>query len=274
MRIEDVDRPRVVGGATDSILHALDDFGLHWDGAVVFQSARIERYRDELAHLQEKGLVYDCVCSRRELANVTRRGITGELFYPGTCRDKGWKLALPVAQRVRVPSTAVAFHDLVQGPREQNLAEQSGDFVLLRADGIFSYHLAVVVDDAEQGITEIVRGSDLLDSTPRHLFLQKVLDVSSPTYFHIPVVVEASGEKLSKQTRARPLEKKHASELLYAALAFLGQNPSLELQTAHPQEILKWALQNWYLAAIPRVLSLPLPDSEILFAGNNGVSET
>ena len=255
MRLEDVDLPRVVAGASLQILNSLEDFGLHWDGPVVYQSSRAEAYREALDQLQQKNLIYGCVCTRKKLAATTRRGLTGELFYPGTCRHNAVLFQPGRAGRVIVPPKNLVFKDVIQGEVSQNLHEQSGDFVLQRADGIFSYHLAVVVDDAWQGVSEVVRGSDILHSTARHLFLQGVLGLRKPLYAHLPVVTNALGEKLSKQTKAQALHKMQAPGLLFAALQFLGQNPPHELSSHSPQDILQWGLEHWQIAKVSGVLS-------------------
>jgi glutamyl-Q tRNA(Asp) synthetase len=220
LRIEDIDPPRVVAGATDAILRGLDAHGFEWDETVMHQSRRTEAYLAALADPRLRALTYVCACSRKQLVESTRRGIDGPV-YPGTCRD----LALPEhagAVRVRVPERRIEFIDRQQGRVACDLARDCGDFVLRRADGVVAYHLGVVVDDAEQGITDIVRGADLLTSTPRHLFLQDVLGLPRPVYMHLPVVLDARGEKLSKQTLAAPLDARKPLNNLLDAAAFLG----------------------------------------------------
>lgn len=257
VRIEDIDLPRVVPGAAEEILKTLEAFALNWDGEVVYQSARGDLYRDALASLRARNQTYSCACSRKELALVTRRGLTGELLYPGTCRS-GLKGRTGRAERFRVPDARLCFDDAIQGTICQDLAVESGDFTLLRADQIVSYHLAVVVDDAAQGITEIVRGSDLMDSTPRHLALQRALGLPEPKYAHLPVACDGSGEKLSKQTRAAALAVPDAPALLIEALRFLGQDPTPDLQGARPSEIVAWGLRHWSMAAVPKERGRPL----------------
>ena len=207
VRIEDVDLPRSRPDAEASILRALERYGFAWDGEIVRQSERAEIYAAALARLQASGNVYECACSRRELESA-RPGAGGERVYPGTCRDgiPADRLRRPQrAWRVRVGSARIAFRDRLQGPQVQDLACDVGDFVVRRADGLFAYQLAVVVDDALQHITDVVRGADLLASTPRQIFLQRLLGFPSLSYLHAPIAINAAGEKLSKQTRAAPL---------------------------------------------------------------------
>jgi glutamyl-Q tRNA(Asp) synthetase len=222
VRIEDVDKPRCVPGADADILHTLERFGLTWDGPVIYQSTRTDAYRDSLEKLRHAGFAYPCSCSRREI---------GDGIYPGTCRNGPRDPRKPHAWRVRVDAVVI---------RGQNLATEVGDFVVLRADGCFAYQLAVVVDDAAQGVTDVVRGADLLDSTPRQIWLQRLLGFPQPRYMHVPVAVDAQGEKLSKQTLAPPIDTERAGEYLRSVLRFLGQ--------AEPPpgvEILPWAIAHW-----------------------------
>ncbi|HWE06548.1 MAG TPA: tRNA glutamyl-Q(34) synthetase GluQRS, partial [Rhizomicrobium sp.] len=190
VRIEDLDEPRCVPGADADILRTLERFGLEWDGPVVYQSARLEAYRAALERLQCGGHVYPCGCSRPEAGEI----------YAGKCRGRAPQPGKPVAWRVGAQDVTICFDDRRAGTYCQNLACDVGDFVVLRADGMFAYQLAVVVDDAEQGITDVVRGADLLDSTPRQIWLQRLLGYAQPRYMHVPVVTNAAGEKLSKQT--------------------------------------------------------------------------
>ena len=218
VRMEDLDPPRCLPGAADAILRALERLGLWWDGEVLFQSRRLERYREALAKLQPH--TYWCGCTRREIADSSLGlAVDGAHIYPGTCRA-GTPRARR-ALRVRTSAAAIRFEDRVQGAQEQVLERDVGDFVLYRADGLFAYQLAVVVDDAEQGVTDVVRGADLLDSTPRQIHLQGLLGVSTPRYLHVPVAIDAAGEKLSKQTGAAPIDA--SREALRRALVFLGQ---------------------------------------------------
>jgi glutamyl-Q tRNA(Asp) synthetase len=262
LRIEDVDTPRNVPGAADSILKTLADFGFEWDGSVLFQSHRIDAYVDALDGLKRAGLVYGCSCSRREIADsATRPAVDGGLAYPGTCRG-----GLPPgrearAWRLRVNDETVAFDDLLQGRVTQYLESDVGDFVLRRADGLFAYQLAVVVDDDFQKISHVVRGADLLASTPRQIWLQRCLGYSTPIYAHLPVVANAAGEKLSKQTLAHALASDQATAELVRALRFLGQPVPSELSRATVAKVWNWALENWSVDAIPRTPAIIVPQA-------------
>jgi glutamyl-Q tRNA(Asp) synthetase len=230
LRIEDIDEPRCSAAATDSILRTLERFELHWDGRPVWQSLRKELYKDALERLRRNGQAYGCACSRRDV---------GDAAYPGTCRNGTPEGRAVRAWRFRVPAGTASFIDRWQGKFAQDVETEVGDFVLLRADGYFAYQLAVVVDDAEQGITDIVRGADLLDSTPRQLLLQRALNYPEPRYLHVPVVVGADGEKLSKQTLAPAVDDLDPDVALRQALAFLGLNAPPD---ADP---LAWAVAAW-----------------------------
>lgn len=222
VRVEDLDRPRVQPGAADEILRTLAVCGLGWDGEVLYQSRREKLYRDALERLQP--VTYWCGCSRREIADSSLGlAVDGARIYPGTCRGGLGAGRTARALRIRVPAESVRFVDRVQGPQTQRLARDVGDFVLYRADGGFAYQLAVVVDDAAQGVTDVVRGADLLDSTARQIHLQRLLGVPTPRYLHVPVAVNAKGEKLSKQTGARAVDRARAGDELRAVLRFLGQ---------------------------------------------------
>jgi glutamyl-Q tRNA(Asp) synthetase len=223
MRMEDLDPPRELPGAADDILRTLERFGLTWDGAVLYQSTRADAYAAALERLQRDGAVYACGCTRKEIVDSTVAGIDG-LVYPGTCRHGLAPGRSARAWRVRTDGAHMEFDDRWQGRIECDLERTIGDFVVRRADGLTAYQLAVVVDDAEQGITEVVRGADLLWSTPRQLLLQQRLHLPVPRYAHLPVVVNAQGEKLSKQTGARAISDETPATLLPRALRFLGQN--------------------------------------------------
>jgi len=244
VRIEDLDTPRTAKGAAEEILETLEFCGLHWDEEVVYQSRRTTIYEESFHRLKQAGTVYPCACSRREIADSTlQRG--KELVYPGTCRN-GMELGkVARAWRVRVDDASISFNDRMQGNITQDLATEAGDFVVLRANGLFAYQLAVVVDDAEQKISDVVRGADLLYSTPRQIYLQHLLELRTPAYMHLPVAVNAQGEKLSKQTLAQPVEKNNPVFLLLKALAFLHQQPPVELMSGKVEEILAWAIANW-----------------------------
>jgi glutamyl-Q tRNA(Asp) synthetase len=250
VRMEDLDRPREVRGASAAILRMLEAYGFEWDGQVVFQSRRDAAYGAALKRLEHVRAVFPCACTRREISDSTL-GVVSEPIYPGTCR-KGLSPGRSArAMRVRVGNAVIAFEDLLQGEIEQNLGREVGDFVVRRADGLFAYQLAVVVDDFEQGITDIVRGADLLASTPRQILLQRLLGHPTPRYMHLPVAVNQYGEKLSKQTHAAPLTVAEAPLRLWQALRFLGQEPPAELGAGKIADIWNWALANWRTERIP-----------------------
>jgi len=249
LRIEDIDGPRVVPGATAEILKALDAYGLHWDGPLIYQSQRQDRYRAALERLVKGGRVYACSCSRRQISEVGKRGPTGYL-YPGTCRNAG--LAFQGrALRVSTAGASAEFVDRIQGLQAQSLEREVGDFVLRRADGAFSYQLAVVIDDADQSVTEIVRGHDILDSTGRQIYLQRLLEFAEPAYAHLPLAVDAEGRKLSKMSGARAVALDGAGPTLFRALEFLAQQPPKTLAGADPEELLAWAIPHWDESLIP-----------------------
>ena len=259
VRMEDVDQPRTVPGAADAILRTLEAYGFAWEGPVLYQSQRLDAYAEALAKLKASGDAYPCSCSRKEISDSgSGRSIDGAPLYPGTCRDGLASGRLPRAWRLRVPEREVAFADLVQGPVSQNLAREVGDFVLLRADGQYAYQLAVVVDDAAQGMSQVVRGADLLDSTARQIWLQERLGVPPVTYAHLPVATNARGEKLSKQTRAPALDDARPVPALWDALAFLGQRPPAELRQGGLAELWAWAKEHWDLGSVPRQRGIPL----------------
>ncbi len=258
VRIEDIDAPRNLPGADRLILQQLERLGFRWDGEPVWQSRRIDLYRAALAELAAQGRTYGCACSRKEIADSTlARAIDGARRYPGTCRNGLAPGRRARASRLRVDAARddvrIVFDDLVQGRIEQDVAHDVGDFVLDRADGQVAYQLAVVVDDAEQGVTEVVRGADLLDSTPRQILLQRMLGLPTPRYAHLPVVLDRHGDKLSKQTRARPIEGGPPAAALCAALGFLGHAPPGEFDGAPVAAVWDWARANWSLARVPRV---------------------
>ncbi len=263
VRIEDIDWPRRVPGASDAILRTLEACGLEWDGEVLYQSRRTDIYAAALHQLKTTGRLFPCGCSRKEVADSALPAFggidNGELIYPGTCRHGLAPGRMPRAWRVNVTGTTLAFDDAIQGRIRQDLEHEVGDFVVKRADGLFAYQLAVVVDDAEQNITDVVRGADLLDSTPRQIFLQQLLKLPQPHYAHLPVAVNAAGEKLSKQTFAQAIGNRRATAALFAGLQFLGQSPPAELAGQQTRDILAWATTHWSLAAVPRTRALPSP---------------
>ncbi|HEX5125834.1 MAG TPA: tRNA glutamyl-Q(34) synthetase GluQRS [Rhodocyclaceae bacterium] len=251
LRIEDVDAPRTVPGAATMIMRQLERFGFSWDGDVIWQSQRVDRYRAALDSLIVRGSVFPCVCSRKEIADSTLTR-DGSRRYPGTCRDGLIATRSARAWRVRTEPGDIAFSDAIQGECHEDVFDDVGDFVVMRADGQFAYQLAVVVDDAEQGVTHVVRGADLLDSTPRQIFLQRLLGYMTPEYAHLPVAINASGEKLSKQTLAAPLDENNPVVALHAALVFLGQAPPSALMRASVNEVWTWAQAHWRLDRVPK----------------------
>ena len=251
LRIEDVDTPRVVAGASDQILRDLEAFGFEWDGAISYQSERFDKYQHYLDKLLDHGDCYACECSRRTLREQgVPSGPLGQI-YPGNCRLKHLSLENHSIRLNTEQAQRIKFIDRVYGEFALNLPESVGDFVLKRADNIYAYHLAVVVDDELQNITEVVRGADLLENTCLHIYLQQKLGFKTPDYMHIPLVNNAQGVKLSKQTGANALDHHDSSSQLLAALCHLGQAPQPELKNARPQEILQWAVNNWSIVSIP-----------------------
>jgi len=256
LRMEDVDAPRCSMAAAGEIVRALEACGFAWDGEVVWQSHRKQAYAAALERLKAAGRVFPCACTRKELADS---GIApdGATIYPGTCRQGLAAGRAARAWRVAVGDARVSFDDAIQGRIVSDLAGDAGDFIVLRADGLFAYQLAVVVDDAEAGITHVVRGADLLASTPRQILLQQYLGVATPVYAHLPVVVNAAGEKLSKQTRATAVDSSRPGPALFAALEFLGQRPPPELSGGAVSELWAWARASWQLARVPIGPALP-----------------
>jgi glutamyl-Q tRNA(Asp) synthetase len=252
LRIEDLDTPRVFAGAADDILRTLAAYGMQWDGAVTYQSTRTDGYHAALHRLRERGLVYACACSRREIADSALAGIDGPV-YPGTCRPGLAPDKVARAWRLDTRGAHIEFEDGIQGICQQAIEHAIGDFVVYRADHVFAYQLAVVIDDAEQGITDIVRGADLLDATPRQIYLQRLLNLPTPRYLHLPVAVNAQGEKLSKQTRALPVAIDNPQPAVLAALRFLGHQPPATLVHADIETLWQWAIEHWNRAQIPRV---------------------
>lgn len=262
LRIEDVDTPRVVAGASDQILRDLEAFGFTWDGPVLYQSDHFEHYRHYLDLLLRQGLCYACQCSRRSLREQgVSSGPLGQI-YPGLCRD----LKLDTANRTIRLSTATAgetgFRDRVYGDFSLDLTRCVGDFVLRRNDGVYAYHLAVVVDDQLQGVDQVVRGADLLENTCLHLYLQQCLGFDQPQYMHLPLINNVDGVKLSKQTGAQPLDHRQPSRLLLAALRHLGQQPPDELEGDTPATVLDWACHHWNPGLIPVQRALAAQDHD------------
>ena len=244
LRIEDLDPPREVAGTADSIIQSLVSHGLHWDGEICWQSERSGAYQKALALLDQSDLTYACNCSRALLAK------TGGV-YPGNCRRRHRKHEAGCAIRLRVCAEVMAFDDLLQGPQQHQMDRAVGDFIVQRRDGLFAYQLAVVADDAHQGVTHVVRGADILASTTRQIYLQRLLQLPTPRYAHIPILANHQGQKLSKQNLAPAIDDQQPVQNLLAALRFLGQTIP-DKRFAHPHELLAWAARHWCIEAIPK----------------------
>lgn len=250
LRMEDLDPPREQAGATSAILHCLDEHGLHWDGEVVYQSQRGDAYQACLNALLQAGFAYPCTCSRQDLASMG--GV-----YDGRCRthlsapEQTYSLRLKLYDLPNYPiQDLIQFEDLIQGTQIQNLRTAAGDQILKRRDGFYAYQLAVVVDDIAQGITHIIRGSDLLEVTGRQLFFFRLLGAPLPQFGHLPLAMQVNGQKLSKQNHAKAIDSKLASRNLWRGLEFLGQNPPADLADVSTAECLDWALHHWQRRAV------------------------
>lgn len=249
MRMEDLDPAREPPGAADLILNQLLDFGLHWDGKVLYQSTRLSAYQDALLKLQSMNLCYACDCSRQQIHAMGA-------IYDGNCRRRSKPPLTDFALRLKTADVEISFVDLIQGPQHQRLAYDTGDFVIRRRDGLIAYQLAVVVDDACQQVTHVVRGFDLLDSTARQIYLQQLLGLATPNYAHMPIVVNAEGHKLSKQTYAEALKSSQKSLLLHKVLGFLGLNPPASLAKTAVATQLEWAVDCWHIQAVPNLATI------------------
>lgn len=245
LRIDDLDTPRSVPGATDGIRRTLAEHALHWDGPVAFQSDHVADYRAALSELSRQGLCFRCTCSRKDLR--------GHGVYPGTCRTRNVPPGPEAALRVHVPDVEYALEDRLQGRYAECLARATGDFVVARRDGLTAYQLAVVVDDAAMRVTDVVRGADLLDSTPRQLFLAERLGFETPRYLHLPVIADRNGEKLSKRTAASTIAPGHPGQDLQWSLELLGLEPP---ERGTPEELLAWAVPRWDAERLPRGTTL------------------
>lgn len=242
LRIDDLDTPRNVKGASDAILTTLDTFGLHWDDSVVYQSQCLTAYDDALNELSKNQLIYPCSCSRKMLASTA--------IYSGLCRNQSPSPDSPTALRIKTDSRIITFEDGLQGVMAHNLAQQTGDFILKRRDSIIAYQFAVVIDDNCQHINQIVRGFDLLTETPKQIYLQQLLGLPCPAYFHVPVIVDEYGYKLSKQTQATAVNLTTPQNVIFELLGLLKQNPPAELQHASLTELLDWAIVHWNIDSL------------------------
>jgi glutamyl-Q tRNA(Asp) synthetase len=250
VRIEDLDSPRVVPGSAAGILRTLQAFGFEWDDEVVYQSARNERYAAALESLHSRGLTFECSCSRAQLAEESR--------YPGLCRAGPLSAGSPTATRLRVESGRVEFTDRIQGRFRQDVAAAVGDIVLRRRDGLFAYVLAVVIDDAAQGVTHVVRGADLLDNTPRQIYLQRLLELPEPAYSHVPVLTELDGQKLAKSARSVHIDTRIAVQQLVEIFGLLNLAPPPDLAGAELRDAWKWAQARWHVQRVQKRLARPL----------------
>lgn len=258
LRIDDLDPPRVAPGAVDAILRALEAYGLEWDGTVQYQSQRGDAYQVAFQALQASGRVYACGCTRREIAD-SNVGQASAAIYPGTCRKGLAQGKTARVWRLDTRGVKLQLEDRLQGAIAQDLERNCGDFVVQRADGLFAYQLAAVVDDAALGISDVVRGSDLLDSSLRQVYLQQLLGLGRPRYLHLPVAVNAAGEKLSKQTLAPALDLEQPQQTLIAALSLLNQPPPPEMARASAAVLMNWAVAHWNPDRLPPVRTLQQP---------------
>ena len=253
LRIEDVDESRNVQGAADNILRSLEAYGFEWDEEVIYQTQRKQAYAEALQQLKDKNLIYPCTCSRKDLKILADNGQlkTSPMgyIYPGTCINKLFETSTTKHYSIRIKTTAstISFADSLQGNYSQQLNIDSGDFVIQRRDGLFAYQLAVVVDDALQNISHVVRGIDLIDSTPRQIYLQQCLNLPPLKYTHLPVILNPQGEKLSKQTGAKGIGLTANIPLLFECLNFLGQAPPIELKNENLPTVWEWAKTHWKL---------------------------
>lgn len=245
IRMEDVDTTRTVRGSDSEILNTLEAFGFEWNGEILYQSKQTEHYEYALEQLKSLSLVFPCSCSRKQLANSNSQ------IYPGTCRSRQLPETGEHALRILAQDITIEFNDIVMGKQSQNMEQQCGDFVIKRRDGLFAYQLAVVVDDALQNITEIVRGSDLLDSTPRQIYLQQLLAYPTPDYCHLPLAVDSDGNKISKSEGATKVDIKNREKLMCDVLDFLGQNPPADLSASNINDIWSWAEEHWDVTHVP-----------------------
>jgi len=255
LRIDDLDTPRVKPGASDDILKTLQILSLNWDGQVLYQSRRYEAYQAALEALLNKDLLYRCDCPRKET-----RGIP----YPGTCRHRSVPVCHQAALRIRTDNTTITINDLIQGAYARNINAESGDFIVLRSDGIYGYPLAVVVDDAWQGVTEVIRGADLLVATPEQVWVHQHLGIDVPDYGHVPVATDQHGKKLSKRYEATDaLMESDPGSLLLRALVFLGQAVDHTLSGADTATVINWAIENWEFSRVPRIKNIRDKSDEV-----------
>jgi glutamyl-Q tRNA(Asp) synthetase len=262
LRIEDVDTTRTVVNASESILRSLEKYGFQWDGEVLYQSQRYDTYQSYLEQLKSQSLIYGCECSRRSIREYKQKNGYTLPGYPAICRHKNI-CTKNSAQRINTSEfNEIGFEDQIQGKMIQHFSESVGDFVLQRSDGIYSYQLAVVVDDFEQQVTDIVRGFDLFDNTPRQILLHRYLGINPPNYAHIPIATNSNSQKLSKQTFAKAIKDKMAHSYIIAALEFLGQSPSNEWIELTIEDMWNQALNQWNIESIPKTDAIIYQESK------------
>ena len=250
VRIDDIDPPREVAGAADSILRTLENYALQWDGPIVYQSQRQEAYEDHLQQLHAQKDTFECSCSRSDIKSAALDGPNG-MIYPGTCRGGPADSTRQLAIRLKTQNKQIMLEDRIQGDYALNIKKQVGDFVIGRADGLIAYHLATVVDDALDGYTEIVRGKDQLSLTPQHIYLQQRLKLTTPAYAHLPLLTAQDGKKLAKRHGACAIDNLLPAMVWQTILPALGLNPPTDLLAEPPAAILHWATQHWDLLRIP-----------------------
>jgi len=250
VRMEDLDPPREPPDAAEQILSQLQQLGFRWDDDVLYQSTRLEIYGMVLQQLQDQGHCYCCDCTRSQIRAMGS-------VYNGSCRHRSTPPQSEFAIRLKTESVTITIDDLVQGRYQQNIREQTGDFVICRKDKLFAYQLAVVIDDEFQGISHIIRGFDLIDSAPRQIYLQRLLHYQTPTYGHVPIIIDEQGKKLSKQQFAAPIDVENAAQLIHQCLMFLGQAPPESNKHTDSSSQLQWGIENWDIQAIPKLANIP-----------------
>ena len=255
LRIDDLDTPRNVKYAAEAILKTLEAFGLNWDDDVYYQSQHIDIYQHNLNELEKNHLIYPCACSRKNLTASVRNEASPDI-YPGICRNRHVHTDVPQALRIKTDHRLISFQDELQGFISCDLAAQQGDFIVRRKDRIIAYQFAVVIDDGLQQVNHIVRGCDLLDETPKQIYVQQLLGLATPSYMHVPIIVDPQGYKLSKQAQATAVDLTMPNRVIFQLLNLLRQNPPIELQHAPTTELLSWAIMHWNPAGLERVHEL------------------
>jgi len=249
LRIDDIDTPRIAKGSAESIINTLQTYGLLWDGPVYYQSDNIQGYQKAIEQLSAQEQVYPCSCSRKMLSRFNLP------VYPGTCRQVKQQKP-PYSLRLKVEDLELRFDDELQGQQRHNMATQHGDFIIQRKDNISAYQLAVVIDDHQQGINHVVRGFDLLDSTAKQIYIQNILGYPSPSYCHVPVIVDSTGHKLSKQKAAQAVAMKNPQKTLFLLLELLQQNPPSQLKKSSVNEMINWGIEHWHSAPLKKIRAI------------------